>query len=179
MSHTRNKWRSVADFYNAIGFNYMLNHLNRAKKFKLRGAHYGSGHVHHVACFMCSASDFGNRICHSSFVASAIESTGSFETFLRIIKRKVVIWMQSAGLILPQKSLFWDKQNAVIRQGSHRGYSKGLFHSPSQPPSPLPWGRLLYLEPADVICNASSFLHIHVESNNFMTSHDTADSHVT
>lgn len=85
----------------------MLNHLNRAKKFKLRGAHYGSGHVHHVACFMCSACDFGNRICHSrSSVASAIESTGSFKTFLHIMKRKVVIWMQGAGLILPQKSLF-------------------------------------------------------------------------
>lgn len=41
----------------------MLNHLNRANKFKLRGSYCGSGHVQHVAYFMCSVCDFGNGIC--------------------------------------------------------------------------------------------------------------------
>lgn len=52
-------------------------------------------------CFMCSACDFGNRICHSrSFIA--IESTESFTTFLHVKSYHAV-----AGLILPQNlSLF-------------------------------------------------------------------------
>lgn len=95
VNHSCNKWWSVANFYNAIDFNYMLNHLNRANKFKLRGFRYGSGHVHHVVCFMWSVCDFGNTIHHSrSLTASAIESTGSFKTFLHIMKRKAITRLQ-------------------------------------------------------------------------------------
>lgn len=80
MSHTCNKWWSVANFYNVIDFNYMLNHLNRANKFKLRGSHCGSGHVHHDACFTCSVSDLESKVC------IAEQKTLSFKIFLHIIK---------------------------------------------------------------------------------------------
>lgn len=174
MSPTSNKWWSVANFYHAIDFNYVLNHLNRANKFKLRGFYYGSGHVHLSVCSVC---DFENKSCHSrSLTVSAIESKGSYKTFFYIIKMKAFVQLQDwcyhrNPYSEINKMLLWGKRVTSVTQV--------LFHSPSQPPTPSPWGRLLYLEPADVICDASSFLHIHSESNNFMTRYDSVGSHVT
>lgn len=83
-----------------------------------------------------------------------------------------------AGVILSQKSLFWHKKN-VIRLGGHYSKdTKALITLPFQPP-PFPWSRVIYLEPADVICSSSNFLHTHIESNNFVTWYDSVDAYVT
>lgn len=80
----------------------MLNHLNRTNKFKSRGSHCSSGHMQHVVCFLCSACEAENRICHSgSFIASTIKNTVSFRTL------KINRYCAVSGLILPHKSLFF------------------------------------------------------------------------